>query len=263
MSRIAEMFARCKAENRAAFIPFLMGGDPTLATCAALLDALPEAGADLIELGIPFSDPMADGPVIAEAGKRALAAGASLAGILGLARTFRAQHDTPLVLMGYLNPIYVYGYARFAADAAAAGVDGIILVDLPPEEAAELEPILRRHHIALVRLIAPTSVPDRLPLLTADAGGYLYYVAITGITGAGSATPADVAQNIAAIRSTTALPVCVGFGIKTPADVNAMAATADGVVVGSALVKFIRETNADLASWHGYVRRLADGCRRE
>lgn len=263
MSRIAETFARCKAENRAAFIPFLMGGDPTLATCAALLDALPESGADLIELGIPFSDPMADGPVIAEAGKRALNAGASLAGILALARDFRARHATPLVLMGYLNPIYVYGYEQFAADAAAAGVDGVILVDLPPEEAAELEPILRCHHIALVRLIAPTSVPDRLKLLTADAGGYLYYVAITGITGAQSATAADVEKNLAAIRAVTALPVCVGFGIKTPADVKSMATTADGVVVGSALVQSIAETGADLASWRGYVHRLADGCRRD
>jgi tryptophan synthase alpha chain len=262
MSRISETFAAYKAANRAAFIPFIMGGDPSLAATAKLLDALPAAGADIIELGIPFSDPMADGPTIAAAGKRALEAGASLTGILTLARDFRAKHATPLVLMGYLNPIYIYGYAKFAADAAAAGVNGIIIVDLPPEEAAELEPALTQHGIALVRLIAPTSVPGRLPLLTQHANGYLYYVSITGITGAGSAAASDVAKNIARIRNATSLPVCVGFGIKTPADVAAMAPLADGVVVGSALVNHIESTKADVASFSAYVRSLADGCKR-
>ncbi|MBX9727215.1 MAG: tryptophan synthase subunit alpha [Rickettsiales bacterium] len=277
MTRIAETFARCKAANRAAFIPFIMGGDPSLAACTTLLDAMPAAGADIIELGIPFSDPMADGPVIAEAGKRALEAGASLHGILEVAKAFRAKHATPLVLMGYLNPIYRYGvnmdsrlrgndkengYEQFATDAAASGVDGIIIVDLPPEEAAELEPILAKHHIALVRLIAPTSVPERLPILTQNASGYLYYVSITGITGAGSAAASDVKEKIAAIRSATNLPVCVGFGIKTRADVATMAPLADGVVVGSALVKSIHETHADAAKFSAYMRELADGCRR-
>lgn len=262
MTRISETFAACKAANRAAFTPFIMGGDPSLAATAKLLDALPAAGADIIELGIPFSDPMADGPTIAAAGKRALEAGASLTGILTLAREFRAKHATPLVLMGYLNPIYIYGYAKFAADAAAAGVDGIIIVDLPPEEAAELEPALTQHGIALVRLIAPTSVPARLPLLTQHANGYLYYVSITGITGAGSATAGDVAEKISHIRSATNLPVCVGFGIKTPADVAAMAPLADGVVVGSALVNHIETTGADVKSFSAYVRSLADGCTR-
>jgi tryptophan synthase alpha chain len=262
MTRIAETFARCKAANRAAFIPFIMGGDPSLETCTKLLDALPAAGADIIELGIPFSDPMADGPTIAAAGKRALEAGASLSGILALARAFRAKHATPLVLMGYLNPIYMYGYEKFASDAATAGVDGIIIVDLPPEEAAELEPALTSHGIALVRLIAPTSVPDRLPLLTLNASGYLYYVSITGITGAGSATASDVSEKLAQIRKATNLPICVGFGIKTPADVAAMAPLADGVVVGSALVNHIESTNADVASFSTYVRSLADGCKR-
>lgn len=262
MTRISETFAACNAANRAAFIPFIMGGDPSLVATAQLLDALPTAGADIIELGIPFSDPMADGPTIAAAGKRALDGGASLSGVLALARDFRAKHATPLVLMGYLNPIYMYGYAKFAADAAAAGVDGIIIVDLPPEEAAELEPALTQHGIALVRLIAPTSVPGRLPLLTQHANGYLYYVSITGITGAGSASAADVADKIAHIRAATNLPVCVGFGIKTPADVAAMAPLADGVVVGSALVNHIEATNADVNSFASYVRSLADGCLR-
>ncbi|MES2983617.1 MAG: tryptophan synthase subunit alpha [Pseudomonadota bacterium] len=262
MSRIDQAFARCRAENRAAFIPFIMGGDPSLTTCAALLDALPAAGADIIELGIPFSDPMADGPVIAQAGLRALEAGATLAHILGLARAFRAKHSTPLVLMGYLNPVYVYGYEKFAADAQAAGVDGIILVDLPPEEAAEVEPLLTKHGIALVRLIAPTSVPGRLPLLTQHANGYLYYISITGITGGAAAPEARIREHLAAIRAATSLPVCVGFGVKTPADVSAMAALSDGVVVGSAIVNFIRESGSDLGKFTQFARALADGTRR-
>ena len=171
MSRITQAFARCKETNRAAFIPFIMGGDPSFEKTAALLDALAENGADIIEMGIPFSDPMADGPTIQAAGLRALEAGMDLKKIVMLASQFRTRHATPMVLMGYLNPLYVYGYEKFDRDAAAAGVDGLIVVDLPPEEAAELEPILRSHGIALVRLIAPTSVPNRLPLLTQHADG--------------------------------------------------------------------------------------------
>jgi tryptophan synthase alpha chain len=276
MSRIDATFARCKTANRAAFIPFIMGGDPSPEACAKLLDALPAAGADIIELGIPFSDPMADGPTIQAAGLRALAAGATLEKILHLVAEFRKKHATPLVLMGYLNPIYNYklhdqlrrndernGYEAFARDAAAAGVDGIIIVDLPPEEAAEIEPILTRHGIALVRLIAPTSIAQRLPLLTHGASGYLYYVSIAGITGAGAATAQSVSASIAAIRAATTLPVCVGFGIKTPADVAAMAATgADGVVVGSALVKLIEETGGDVAIFSQTIRDLAGACQR-
>jgi tryptophan synthase alpha chain len=261
MTRIASTFETCKRENRAAFIPFIMGGDPSLDACATLLDALPAAGADIIELGIPFSDPMADGPVIQAAGIRALEAGATLKKILERASAFRKKHATPLVLMGYLNPLYVYGYEAFATDAAAAGVDGIIIVDLPPEEAAELEPILTKHSIALVRLIAPTSIETRLPLLTKNASGYLYYVSIAGITGAGSATARSVNENIAAIRAATALPICVGFGIKTPADVKAMAATgADGVVVGSSIVKRIEENHGDVDSISAYIQTLARAC---
>ncbi len=261
MTRIAETFTRCKAEKRAAFIPFIMGGDPSLEACAKLLDAMPSAGADIIELGIPFSDPMADGPTIAAAGKRALDAGVTLKSILELARNFRARHTTPLVLMGYLNPIYIYGYEAFARDAAASGVDGIIIVDLPPEEAGELAPLLAKNNIALVTLIAPTSVPDRLKLLTEHANGYVYYISITGITGAASASAESVKANIAAIRKTTNLPISVGFGIKTPADVKSMAPLADGVVVGSAIVRYIEENKADAAKLSTYVRSLADGCK--
>jgi tryptophan synthase alpha chain len=261
VKRLADAFAACKNAKRSAFIPFIMGGDPSLEKCAALLDALPGAGADIIELGIPFSDPMADGVVIQAAGLRALNAGTTLAGILALARDFRSRHATPLVLMGYLNSVYVYGYEKFARDAAAAGVDGIILVDLPPEEAAEIEPLLTKHGIALVRLIAPTSVPERLPLLAKNAQGYLYYVSVTGVTGATAAPAARIAEHIAQVRAATDLPVCVGFGVKTPADVQALA-FADGVVVGSALVKFIHETGGDVVKFGALVRSLADGCKR-
>ena len=262
MSRIQDAFDRCKSQNRAAFIPFIMAGDPTPATSLALLEALPASGADIIELGIPFSDPMADGPVIQDAGLRALEAGTTLEVVVGIAKAFRAKHSTPLVLMGYLNPIYVYGYERFARDAETAGIDGIIIVDLPPEEAAELEPLLAKHQISLVRLIAPTSVPDRLPLLTKGASGYLYYVAIAGITGAGAANAVDVEANLAQIRKATSLPVCVGFGIKTKADVAENAKLADGVVVGSAIVKSIHASRGEVAALSAFVSELAEGCQR-
>lgn len=262
MSRIDKAFADCAANNRAAFIPFIMGGDPSLDTCAKLLDALPAAGADIIELGIPFSDPMADGPVIQAAGLRALNAGTTLKALLAMVTEFRKKHSTPIVLMGYVNPIYIYGYEKFAKDAAAAGVDGIIIVDVPPEEAAEIEPLLSKNNISFVRLIAPTSIETRLPLLSQGASGYLYYISITGITGAGSAVASDVEKNLAAIRKATNLPVCVGFGIKTPADVKGFAKMADGVVVGSAIVKQIEASKGDVVEFSAYVRALADGCRR-
>ena len=263
MTRFTEIFTHCKKEGRAAFIPFIMGGEPSATVCATLLNTLAESGADIIELGIPFSDPMADGPTIEAAGLRALEAGATLSGILNITRDFRAKHKTPLVLMGYLNPIYIYGYEKFARDAAAAGVDGIIIVDLPPEEAPELEPLLAKHGISLIRLIAPTSVPDRLPLLTQGAQGYLYYIAMTGITGATNTAPRDrIASHLTEIRKHTDLPISVGFGVKTPGDVAAIAKHADGVVVGSAIVKTIHDTHADPAKLAHFVRSLADGCKQ-
>ena len=263
MSRIADTFARCKTENRAAFIPFIMAGDPDATATLTLLTALAESGADIIELGIPFSDPMADGKVIQVAGLRALAAGMTLRGVLDIAANFRAAHPSvPLVLMGYVNPLYVYGFEAFARDAQVAGVDGVIIVDMPPEEAAEIEPTLTDHAIDFVRLIAPKSVPDRLELLTHNASGYLYYISITGITGASAAPAIRIKENLSAIREHTQLPVCVGFGVKTPADVKEMAAMADGVVVGSAIVKLIGETHGDTTKVSAFVRSLADGCKR-
>lgn len=262
MNRIDRIFAACKAADRPAFIPFIMAGDPSLDATAKLLDALPAKDVDIIELGIPFSDPMADGPVIQAAGLRALKAGTTLKKILKLVADFRKKRSIPLVLMGYLNPIYKYGYENFARDAAAAGVDGVIIVDLPPEESAEIEPALTKHHIALVRLIAPTSVPGRLPLITKSASGYLYYVSIAGITGAASANAESVKKSIAEIDGATNLPVCVGFGIKTPADVRAMATTGvEGVVVGSSIVQFIADTHADPAKFGDYVQSLAAACK--
>lgn len=260
--RIAQVFARCAAQNRAAFIPFVMGGDPDLERSGKVLNALPNAGADIVELGIPFSDPMADGPVIQAAGLRALQAGTTVKRILDLATAFRELHpDTPLVLMGYLNPVSAYGYENFARDAAAAGVDGIILVDLPPEEAAEVEPQLSAEGIALVRLIAPTSVPQRLPLLTQHAHGYLYYISVTGITGAAAAPAEAITRQLALIKKATDLPLCVGFGIKTPDDIRRLN-QAEGVVVGSALVKKIEETKADIPAIVDFVRSLSAACQR-
>ena len=262
MSRIDATFVACAAENRGAFIPFVMAGDPDQAAAQKILNALPAAGADIVELGIPFSDPMADGPVIAAAGLRALKAGMTLKKTLAMANDFRAANPTtPLVLMGYLNPVYIYGYEAFARDAQAAGVDGIILVDLPPEEAREIEPLLTKHSISLVRLIAPTSVPGRLAQLAQGASGYLYYISVTGITGAASATQSDVAGAMKQIKAATKLPVCVGFGIKTVDDVKRFN-DAEGVVVGSALVKKIEESPADLGAISDFVRRLASGCAR-
>ena len=262
MSRIEQSFARLKKQNRAAFIPFIMAGDPNLGKTPALLDALVESGADIIELGIPFSDPMADGPVIEAAGLRALTNGTTVAKVLALAAAFRKKHTLPLVLMGYLNPIAHYGYAKFARDAAKAGVDGVILVDLPPEESASIEPLLHQHSIALIRLIAPTSIPARLPRLTKGARGYLYYISVTGVTGAKAAKTDSIAQQIASIRKHTSLPIAVGFGVKTPHDVKNLAPYADGVIVGSALVNAIERDRADPKKLRQLATALSQGCAR-
>ncbi len=250
--RIQQCFATLKTEGRAAFIPFIMGGDPNTQHSASLLSALPEAGADIIEVGIPFSDPMADGPTIQAAGLRALKAGMTLKALLAMIRVFRKTNDTtPIVLMGYYNPIYHYGVEAFAKDASEAGVDGLICVDVPYEEMNELKPSLDAHQIDIVPLVAPTSLSDaRLPKLLSQANGYLYYVSIAGITGAAGATRDSIQGAIDTIRNHTDLPVCVGFGIKTPEDVAALKDVADGVVVGSAIVKTIEteQDNPDLLS---------------
>jgi tryptophan synthase alpha chain len=237
VSRIERRFKALKAEGRAGLVTFVTAGDPDLATAEALLARLPAAGADIIEWGMPFSDPMADGPAIQAAGLRALQAGTKLAQILAAVGRFRKQDDeTPIVLMGYYNPLFRYGVDRFCADAVAAGVDGIIIVDLPPEESDELTPQARAAGLDFIRLTAPTSDDVRLPRVLASASGFIYHVAIAGITGTRSAAPADVAIDVARLKRHTDLPVAVGFGIKTPDQAAAVARLADAAVVGSAIV---------------------------
>jgi len=240
--RIKARFAALAAERRAGLVTFITAGDPDAETSAAILAGLPAAGADVIELGIAFTDPMADGPAIQLASRRALAAGQTLPRTLGMVRDFRAaDDDTPIVLMGYYNPIYVYGAAAFCDDAADAGVDGLIVVDLPPEEDAELREPAARAGIDFVRLTAPTSDAARLPALVAHASGFIYYVSITGITGTASAGPASIADALARIRRFSDLPVAVGFGIKTPEQAENVASVADAAVVGSAIVERIAD----------------------
>jgi len=238
--RIEETFAALRTQKRAALIPFIMGYDPDAATTSALLDKMAEKGADIIEIGIPFSDPMADGKVIQQAGRRALNAGATVAGILELVRDFRTRHASiPIILMGYYNPVYRYGGDKFCKDAAAAGVDGIILVDLPPEEEEELRPALDANGLNLIRLIAPTSGDNRLKPLCDSAGGFVYYISIAGITGAQTADPQELKAKVQHLKEFTPLPVAVGFGIKTAEQVAQVAKFADAVVVGSALVEVV------------------------
>ncbi|MGC8526587.1 tryptophan synthase subunit alpha [Acidiphilium sp.] len=237
MSRIAATFARLRDEGRAGLIPFVEAFDPDRETSATLLAGMAARGADLIEIGMPFTDPMADGPTIQQAGRRALRAGATLAGTLGLVRDFRAANDTvPLILMGYLNPILSYGVERFTADAAAAGVDGVIVVDLPTEEADLLLPHLRQHRIDLIRLVAPTTTDERLPVVLNDSSGFVYYVSITGITGTRTASAEDLARDIPRVRKATDMPIAVGFGVRTPAQAATVARFADAAVVASALI---------------------------
>ncbi|MBJ7250610.1 MAG: tryptophan synthase subunit alpha [Acetobacteraceae bacterium] len=237
MPRIAARFAALRAEGRGAFIPFLEAFDPDRETSMTMLRGLSAAGADLIEIGVPFTDPMADGPTVQRAGQRGLKAGATLAGTLGMVREFRAQDQaTPIILMGYYNPILSYGDA-FCADAAAAGVDGLIIVDVPPEEADEIEPAARAAGLDMIRLIAPTTDDARLTKVLAATTGFVYYVAITGITGTRSASSALLADAIPRIRRYTDLPIAIGFGVRTPEQAADAARIADGAVVGSALIE--------------------------
>lgn len=238
MSRIARLFEKLAREGRAGFAPFIMGGDPDYGACLRLLKALPGAGADLIELGVAFTDPMADGPAIQAAGLRALDAGQSLAKTLALVRSFREGDDqTPIVLMGYFNPVYAYGVDRFLKDAKAAGVDGLIVVDLPPEEDADLCLPARSAGIDFIRLATPTTDDARLPAVLKNASGFIYYVSVAGITGAKTGARAAVDLAVSRLKAASALPVAVGFGIRTTADAAATARLADLVVVGSALVE--------------------------
>jgi tryptophan synthase alpha chain len=239
--RLRATFESLNARGETALIPFIMAGDPSAEATAAILDALPGAGADIIELGIPFSDPMADGPAIQAAGNRALSAGMNVRGVLSLAQTFRKKHpDVPLVLMGYYNPILQMGLELFAENAALSGVDGVIIVDLPPEEQEELHALLHARHISFIRLIAPTTGEERLETLLRDADGFVYTIAVKGITGAGSSTSEVLESRIAQIRQHTRLPIVAGFGIKTPGQAAALKGIANGVVIGSALIEAIQ-----------------------
>lgn len=237
-ARIDACFERVKAEGRAALVAYLMAGDPDLETSYQAICEVRDQGADLIELGAPFTDPMADGPSIQKAGLRALAEKTTLTDVLALAKRFR-EHDqvTPLVLMGYANPIHRIGYAAFAAAAAEAGIDGTILVDLPPEEDKELRQAYAEHEISVIRLATPTTTETRMKTVADGASGFVYYVAVAGVTGAGSATPESIRGGIEMAKRVSGLPVCVGFGIRTGEQAAAMAEIADGVVVGSAFVE--------------------------
>jgi len=242
-TRIDRRFAALKDEGRAALVTFTMAGDPDYDTSLAVAQALPKAGADVIELGMPFTDPMADGPAIQAAGVRALAAGQTMQKTLALVRAFRAADDaTPIVLMGYYNPIYIYGVERFLADAKAAGVDGLIVVDLPPEEDEELCLPALRAGLNFIRLATPTTDDKRLPAVLANTSGFVYYVSVAGITGSAAPDPKRVTEAVARIKRHTALPVAVGFGVRTAQAAAAIARGADAVVVGSALVDALSKT---------------------
>jgi len=260
MSRLSQRFADLKAQNRSALVVFTTAGDPSASVSQAILNGLPEAGADIIELGMPFTDAMADGPAIQEASKRALAGGMTLQGVLEMARNFRqTDQATPIVLMGYYNPVYIYGPEKFAQEAAKAGVDGMIVVDLPPEEADELLAPLSRSGIDFIFLTAPTTDDDRLSVVLNKASGFVYYVSITGITGTVSASEAAVGDAVKRLKAQTQLPVAVGFGIKTPEQAAAVARHADAAVVGSAVVE--RVAKGDVNMVHDFVAELAKGVR--
>ena len=269
-ARMDARFAALKAEGRPALVTYFMGGDPDFETSLGIMKALPEAGSDIIELGMPFSDPMADGPVIQMAGQRALAAGQTLAKTLELAREFRKyDNDTPIVMMGYYNPIYIHGVDKFLDDALAAGIDGLIVVDLPPEMDDELCIPALEKGINFIRLATPTTDDKRLPAVLKNTSGFVYYVSMNGITGSALPDPSLVSGAVNRIKSHTDLPVCVGFGVKTAEHARAIGAAADGVVVGSAIVAQVAgsltkdgkagpDTVASVAT---LVRGLATGVR--
>ena len=239
-SRIETLFKKLKAQNRKALVTYIVAGDPDLEASQEILNSLPCAGADVIELGIPFTDPVADGPVIQAGALRALGNGMTTAKLFQMVRSFRESNaDTPIVLMGYFNSVFAYGAEKFAQTASAAGVDGLLIVDLPPEEEDELAIPCKNHGLDFIRLATPTTDAKRLPAVLKSASGFLYYVAVSGITGTASASADHLKPALDEIRKQSELPICVGFGIKTPQDAKAMAEIADGVVVGSALVDLI------------------------
>jgi tryptophan synthase alpha chain len=270
MTRIDRRFAELKRAGRAGLVTFITAGDPDYDTSLAILKALPEAGADIIELGMPFSDPMADGPAIQASSQRALKSGQTMRKTLQLVSAFRATDTaTPLVLMGYYNPIYVYAVDRFVADAVEAGVDGLIVVDVPPEEDTELRPAAVGAGLDFIRLATPTTDAKRLPAVLANTSGFVYYVSIAGITGTKAPDLADVRGHVGRIKAHTDLPIAVGFGVKTEGQVSAIAGIAEGVVVGSAIVSAIAQsldaegkaTRATQPQVLGLVERLAAALR--
>jgi tryptophan synthase alpha chain len=270
MSRLTPRFAALHAEGRAGLVTFIMGGDPDYATALAILKGLPQAGADVIEIGMPFSDPMADGPAIQAAGLRALNGGMTMKRTLEMVSEFRKSDiNTPIVLMGYYNPIYSFGADKFVAAAKTAGVDGLIIVDLPPEEDAELRPQANAAGIDIIRLCAPTTDDKRLPAVLDGASGFLYYVSVLGPTGMKSVATDDVAKAVTHLRRHTKLPIAVGFGIKTPEAAAGVARNADAAVVGTALVQIIADRldahgkpgPDTVKAAHDFVRRLSSAVR--
>ncbi len=262
MTRIDAKFAELKAAGKKAFVSYIMAGDPDYDTSLEVVKGLPDAGVDIIELGLPFTDPMADGPTIQLAGQRALEAGMTLERTLQLATEFRKEDNTtPIVLMGYYNPIYNHGVDQFLTDAKAAGIDGLIVVDLPPEEDEELCIPAQAAGLNFIRLATPTTDDQRLPKVMQNTSGFVYYVSITGITGAAEAKAVDVAPEVARIQAASDLPVIVGFGINTPEKSRAIAAVADGAVVGSAIVSKIA-AGAPVPEVLDFVRSLADGAHQ-
>jgi tryptophan synthase alpha chain len=258
-SRIEARFNAVKAEGRPAFVTFVVAGDPDLATGQAILEALPQAGADIIELGMPFSDPMADGVVNQLGGQRALAAGQTLRGVLGMVEDFRRKDEhTPIVLMGYYNPIYIFGVDRFVAAAKLAGVDGLIIVDLPPEEDEELCIPALKAGLNFIRLTTPTTDDKRLPAVLQNTSGFVYYVAMNGITGAVIKSRVAVGEAVARIKSHTDLPVAVGFGIKTAEDAAEIGKHADGIVVGTVLVDAVAKSLVDGKATESTVPAVRD-----
>jgi tryptophan synthase alpha chain len=269
-ARLEKRFAACAAQNRAALVTYITAGDPDLETSAAILSALPAAGADIIELGVAFTDPMADGPAIQLGNIRALASGITLRKTLAMVADFRKTNtDTPIVLMGYTNPIFAFGVADFVQAAIAAGVDGVIIVDLPPEEDDEVGVAARAAGLHVIRLATPTTDAARLPAVLRSASGFLYYVSMTGVTGTADVDYSSVATDVARIKNQTKLPIAVGFGIKTPAHAASVAAVADGVVVGSAIVSLIgsaaeqraNDIPARVAAFVGTLAQAVKGAR--
>ncbi len=262
MTRIDDTFARLRAEGKKAFVAYIMGGDPDFETSLSIMQGLPGAGVDIVELGVPFTDPMADGPTIQLAGQRALEAGQTLEATLEMVRRFRTGNTTtPVVLMGYYNPIYNRGVERFLTDAKAAGVDGLIVVDLPPEEDSELCLPAQAAGLNFIRLATPTTDAARLPKVLQNTSGFVYYVSVTGVTGAAAAQAQNVGPEVARIKASTDLPVIVGFGISTPEAAQSIASIADGCVVGSAIVKEIG-AGKPVAEVLAMVETLAEGAHK-